>query len=85
MEELRHTGHTGTPHPLAPGLYTEYLSIESDGRTVTTGTEPAPYLRTWKIDPGAPQRLTVTVLGRRRNGGSYHELARATLLVGQGF
>jgi prepilin-type N-terminal cleavage/methylation domain-containing protein len=88
IEELRHTGHTETLHVLAPGQYSEYLSIESDGRTVTTGDDPAQYLRTWEIDSETPQhltRVTITVLSRRPKGRSYQELARATLLVGPGF
>jgi prepilin-type N-terminal cleavage/methylation domain-containing protein len=85
IEELRHTGQTGTMHALASGRYSEYLSIESDGRILTSGTQPAQYLRMWEIDPGTPQRLTITVLSRRTNGRFYQEMARATLLVGPGF
>lgn len=83
MEELRRTAHT-----LAPGQYSEYLAIESDGRTITTATATAPYRRTWKIDSGTPpslKRLTITVFGRRPNRHSYQELVRATLLVGPEF
>jgi prepilin-type N-terminal cleavage/methylation domain-containing protein len=79
MEELR-----AIPE-LSPGQYSEYLSIASDGRVVTTGAEPARYLRTWKIESGTPQRLTITVLSLRTNGRSYQELARATSLVGPKF
>jgi len=80
MEEMRNTS------PLAEGQYAEYLSIRADGSIAGSTDSHSPYLRVSKIESGAPQRVTVIVYGRQSNrGNAYHELARATVLVGRGF
>ena len=79
MEEMRNA------RPLAAGQYAEYLSIGADG-SVGPSDSRGPYLRVSNVDSGAPQRVTVIVYGRQTSrGNTYHELARATVLVGRGF
>jgi prepilin-type N-terminal cleavage/methylation domain-containing protein len=73
MEELR------TTRDLHPGQTAEYLVPQPDGGFIPTNNHAAPYLRTWSIEIGTPQRITVIVYAHNR------ELARATTLVGRGF
>ena len=79
MEEFRNA------RVLTEGQSAEYLAILADG-SVAGSDSRGPYMRVSNIEPGAPRRVTVIVYARQSSrGSSYHELARATVLVGRGF
>ena len=79
-EELRNA------RDLSPGQFAEYLTLQADGSVTAGNRGHAPYMRTWKIESGMPQRVTVIVYGQQKSrGNTYQELARATVLVARGF
>jgi len=80
MDELK------TAEELTSGQYAEYISTGVDGAVISRDENHAPYLRTWKIEAASPKRVTVIVYGRQSGRlVLYQELARATLLVADGF
>ena len=79
IEELRRSAE------LAPGEYSEYVSIGPDGGVVVSANGPSPYRRIWKVESGSPQRVTIVIHGWRPKRRSYTELARATALLGRRF
>jgi prepilin-type N-terminal cleavage/methylation domain-containing protein len=80
MEELKGTEES------APGQYSEYLAVASDGVPAPRDARQASYLRTWEITPEMPRRITVIVYGKQPGRDRPdRELARATTQSGRGF